>query len=291
LIDKQGNISCPFPCTEPPNLWKLVHLSDYILQQTVYFRKDVLDQVGYIDESLHYAMDWDVLIRIGMNYPLEYVDRYMGCLREYAEAKSFAGGTRRIQEIAAVLRRHTGMRLPPGYVVYGLDTYHQIWCSEIGARTPKLLAGISRKLQSLITLSAGYVIGRTIRHSQGLYGDGWAARTMRYMLPPGTGSLLLEGTLPDWEDAFRGQTVEIDCNGHSLGQFAIPTGDFCVNIEVPEEFQGKLLRLSLTASRYIVPARFRLRGDRRRLAYRFKRLAWSDPPRRLQEVAAAAYAI
>ena len=114
LIDRDGDITARFPCTEPFNLWKFVHLSDYILQQTVYFRRDALDQVGYLDETLHYSMDWDILIRIGLRYPMVYIPEYMGCLREYAEAKTFAGGIRRAREIHNMLRRHTGMRIPPG---------------------------------------------------------------------------------------------------------------------------------------------------------------------------------
>ena len=33
--------------------------------------------------------------------------------------------------IGGMLQRHTGMRIPPGYLVYGLDTYHQIWCGQV----------------------------------------------------------------------------------------------------------------------------------------------------------------
>src|SRR5580704_13013939 len=40
-IDIDGNIKCRFPATEPFNLWKLIYLSDYILQQTAYFRRSV----------------------------------------------------------------------------------------------------------------------------------------------------------------------------------------------------------------------------------------------------------
>ena len=65
LIDRVGKITKRFPVTEPFNLWKLVHLSDYILQQTVFFRCSVFDDIGWVDEDLHYVMDWDLLIRIG----------------------------------------------------------------------------------------------------------------------------------------------------------------------------------------------------------------------------------
>ena len=62
----------------------------------------------------HYTMDWDILIRIGMKYQVEYVPEYMGCLREYPEAKSFAGGVARVREIRRMLQRHTGLRVSPG---------------------------------------------------------------------------------------------------------------------------------------------------------------------------------
>jgi hypothetical protein len=276
LIDKGGNVSGRFPCTEPMNLWRLIHISDYILQQTVYFRKAVLDDVGYLDEDLHYVMDWDILIRIGKKYPLEYVPEYMGCLREYAEAKSFAGGPRRIRELRDMLRRHTGMRIPPGYLVYGLDTYRQIWCREIEARTPRALRPVSRKFQCLVSACAGHLIARAIREPQGLYPDGWASRRFRYMLPPGQGPLMIEGTLPDWGGAFDGQTLTVECAGKVLGRLPVPLGEFRLELETPSDLQGRLLDLTVTASRFVVPEQYALRGDHRRLAFRFKALGWSE---------------
>ena len=35
LMDKEGAVTSPFSATGPFNLWKLVYLSDYILQQTL----------------------------------------------------------------------------------------------------------------------------------------------------------------------------------------------------------------------------------------------------------------
>jgi len=139
LIDEGGNITGRFPATVPFNLWKLIYLSDYILQQTSYFRKSVLDEVGYVDEDLHWGMDWDLYVRIGKRYPIEYIPEYMGCLREYATAKSFSGGGRRFRELAAIMRRHGGVRYPPGYVTYGLDTYGRIWTDWIERLTPSFL--------------------------------------------------------------------------------------------------------------------------------------------------------
>jgi glycosyltransferase involved in cell wall biosynthesis len=275
LIDRAGNTTSRFPCTEPFNLWKLVHLSDYVLQQTVYFRKDVLDRVGYLDEDLHFVMDWDILIRIGMQHPLLYVPEYMGCLREYPEAKSFAGGMRRAREIREMLQRHTGRRLSPGYVVYGLDTYQKIWCDRI-ERLCGPVKTAARTLQSAVRFAAGTVIARTIHHSQGLYSDGWASRVLRYMLPPEGETFAVEGTAPGVPD-LQNQVLRVYANGRHIGSAALPVGDFRVTFDVPPELRGRVLDLTISASRWHVPSRFGRDGDRRRLAYLLKSIRWVAP--------------
>src|SRR5439155_10404373 len=131
--------------------WKLIYLSDYILQQTVYFRKSVFNDVGLLDENLHWGLDWDLLIRIGKRYPLQYIPEYMGCLREYGEAKSFSGGARRFRELVRIMRRHGGLRYPPGYISYGLDTYEKIVCAMIERWTPRLLKGPSAFVRKVVS--------------------------------------------------------------------------------------------------------------------------------------------
>jgi len=274
LIDRAGNVTCRFPHTEPLNLWKLVHVSDYILQQTVYFRKEAVEQLGYLDEDLHYAMDWDILIRIGMKFPLVYLPKYMGCLREYPEAKSFAGGGARIREIHRMLRRHTGLRIPPGSIIYGLDTYHKIWCARTEQALGPRLKPVSKGLQRLIRLGVGLVVSHTLR-AQGLSADGWASRLLHYMLPPGSGPLLVEGTVPP-ERVFRGQSLRMEANGRPLGKFSLPFGDFRLAVEIPQELQNQALHLKIEASRWVVPFRLALPADGRCLAFKLKDIRWAE---------------
>jgi len=269
LIDAAGNTTSRFPCTEPFDLWKLTHLSDYILQQTVYFRRDVLNEVGPLDEDLHYTMDWDILIRIGMKYDLAYIPEYMGSLREYPEAKSSAGGMRRAREIGEMLRRHTGMRISPGYIVYGLDTWQSLWCERVGRLSAHGLQPLAGKLQSAIRIGAGLVISRTIRHSQGVYADGWAGPKLLYMLPPANGQVRIEGLLPEF-DALYGQRLYITVNGRELAAFDVPFGPFQFDITPPEGLGREPLHLAVRALRTFTPGRFQLQGDRRRLCYRLK---------------------
>jgi hypothetical protein len=281
LIDRSGKTTGRFPCTEPFNLWKLAYLSDYILQQTVYFRKEVLDDVGLLDEDLHYTMDWDILIRIGMKYDLAYIPEYMGCLREYPEAKSSAGGKRRSREIRGMLRRHTGMRISPGYVVYGLDTWHQLTCQRVAEVLAPSLKPVAKRIQAGIRLAAGLVIRRTITHSQGLYTDGWAGPRLRYMLPPASGLVVIEGTVPEHPYLY-GQRLYVRAYGRQLAAVDVPFGAFRIEVTPPSRDGHGPLNIEINALQSFVPTRYPLAGDHRRLAYVLKSVRWeasADEPK------------
>jgi glycosyltransferase involved in cell wall biosynthesis len=286
LIDREGNITGRFPYTQPFDLWRLTYLSDYILQQSVFFRRSVFDTIGYLREDLHYTMDWDVLIRIGKKFPVVLVPEFLGCLREYPEAKSFSGGLRRAREIRRILCEHTGLRFPPGWIVYGLDTYRQVWCERIRSRIPRILSPVAGFAEQMVTFGCGYVIGRTLSNSQGLYADGWAGPRVQFMLPAGDGALRIEGMLPGtgW---LSGQTLNVVACGRSLGSHRVMSGAFSLEIPVPESLRGNPLDLEIRASHTFVPAYSSSSSDLRQLCYMLQRVAWSEPGDELSRQSAA----
>jgi hypothetical protein len=266
-IDTDGNTTGRFPHTREPDLWRLVHLSDYILQQSVFFRREALDDVGYPDESLHYSMDWDLFIRIGLKYRLAYIPECLGCIREYPETKSSRGGAGRVRELHAMLRKHTGQAIPPGSIVYGLDTYSALACQAIRQRTPPLARPVGTVLEQAVRFVLGSVIGRTIYHSQGLYSDGWAGETLRYMLRGGCRSVEIEGSVPEHMPQLRGQALLVECNGRRLGTYAVPAGKFRIEFDVPAELAGQPLRFRIFARRSVVTSPLPWKIQRRRIAF------------------------
>ncbi|MGA2261585.1 MAG: glycosyltransferase family 2 protein [Acidobacteriota bacterium] len=123
LMKADGTGKHRFPATEPVfDLWRLIHLWDFILQQSTFWRRRLLERIGYFNESLHYGLDWDYWIRAAKAGKVGYIPEYLGCLREYDAAKSFAGGSRRIKELYGITRTHTGKRWPPpGIIIYASD--------------------------------------------------------------------------------------------------------------------------------------------------------------------------
>jgi hypothetical protein len=274
-IDIDGNVKQRFSVTEPFNLWKLVYMSDYILQQTVFFRRDVFDDVGFLDESLHYGMDWDILVRIGKRHMLRYLPYYMGSIREYGEAKTSTGGARRFWELVKIMRRHGRALFPPGFVIYGVETYQRIVFERIEALSRGPIRPFGNKLRALIARSAGRIVQHVIRESQGLYGDGWAGKKLYYMLPPGHGRFLeLRVSLP--HGMFSRQVLEISANGRKLAREKLAPGDYRLPLRLPEALWGETLELTIKARFTFEPASGDAHIDRRKLCYLVRGIDYSE---------------
>jgi hypothetical protein len=198
----------------------------------------------------------------------------MGCLREYAAAKSFSGGGRRFRELAAIMRRHGGVRYPPGYVTYGLDTYGRIWTDWIERLTPSFLERPSKVFRHYFFSATRYVIDKTLREAQGWYTDGWAGTKVHYMLPAGGETLRIQGSLPNLGPSLQGQRLDILCEGKQLASFNVPFGEFMFSVPAESAAGVEPFRVVLRASKSIVPSRAGISPDPRRLAYILRSIAW-----------------
>jgi len=262
LIDAAGAISRRFPHTQDFDLWRLVHLSDFILQQTCFFRRSALDAAGPLTESLRYGMDWDILIRLATRFPVAYIPRYLACLREYPAAKTFSGGAGRAWELHRLLARHTRTPFPPGAQVYGLDSYSQI-AQDCAARraSPRLeaLAGGFRRW-------CERRIHRLVMHGQGLYADGWAASTLHLMLHAHRGTAVLTGVVPSFAAELAGQELRVYVGARCRSTHRVE-GSFRIPIEHNDPTRPLAVRIE--AARYI-----HSETDPRKLAYLFGAFAW-----------------
>ncbi len=269
LMDREGRITGRFPATEPFNLWKLVYLSDYILQQSTFFRREAIAEVGWLDESLHYTMDWDLLIRLGTRFGLHYVPQYFGVLREYPEAKTFAGGGERIEEIRRVLERHTGLRRAPGYWTYGLETLRSEWKGRLDNRSSRWLRSGAKLTAFLIRHATAIPLMLIHRHCQGMYPDRWASDRLRWMLPAGAREAVLRG-----DSQIADQTLSVSAAGRKLGAWKVGPGAFTLRFEVPLCRQSAF-QFEVRASRYKRP-RLGSELSLRRMAWLVEAIEWTE---------------
>jgi glycosyltransferase involved in cell wall biosynthesis len=79
-----------------------------VVQPAMFFRRDLYLEIGGLDEDLHYAMDWDLLIRLAAKCEVLAIDETLAEIRYYDDTKTSTGGWKRMLEIAEIGRRHNG---------------------------------------------------------------------------------------------------------------------------------------------------------------------------------------
>jgi glycosyltransferase involved in cell wall biosynthesis len=103
-------------------------LADYIIQPSAFWARRAWVETGPLDETLHFALDWDWFLRAkkqSVNFAPD--DRYMAVYWMHAAHKSATGGERRRRELATIYARHSGER------------YERLFL-ECCARRPRILS-------------------------------------------------------------------------------------------------------------------------------------------------------
>jgi glycosyltransferase involved in cell wall biosynthesis len=72
------------------NIRDLVYCRNNILQPALFLRREVYDEIGEIDVTLHLAMDLDYWIRAGLHFKVAYIPIPLAVAKIYGDAKSVA---------------------------------------------------------------------------------------------------------------------------------------------------------------------------------------------------------
>lgn len=106
FIDERGGFIRYFTETEPWDRSRLLNYSDFIMQPTTFFSKGKLLQVGLLDETLHYGMDWDLWCKLAAVGDVHFEREVIAANREYGSTKTSSGSWRRLGELLRIQRRH-----------------------------------------------------------------------------------------------------------------------------------------------------------------------------------------
>ena len=81
--------------------------TDFLDQPSVFFTRTAWDRVGPLDESLHYAFDWEWFLRAARCCRFQRCARVLSRYRIHSQHKTGTGGLRRWEEMSEVVRRHS----------------------------------------------------------------------------------------------------------------------------------------------------------------------------------------
>lgn len=132
---------------------------NYILQPSTFMSRNALEQIGYLDETLHYGMDTDLWLRLSaLGHPVR-VDGVLSASREYAETKTASGSFERVEELRRIALKHGGKEITPGVICYLLDTLHRYAKQNQDVYPSAYLADISRFWRQTSSLMSSFGAG------------------------------------------------------------------------------------------------------------------------------------
>lgn len=105
IIDEKGNLLRVIKSRAYDFDYLLNHAKG-ITQNSTFFKRDVFDKIGYLDESLHYAMDTDLFIRIASIKELPYIPEILAEFRMQPNAKTSEGSHKFAMELLKIRNKY-----------------------------------------------------------------------------------------------------------------------------------------------------------------------------------------
>lgn len=114
LIDEQNQILGKFPARQT-DYQKLLRGYVHIPQQSAFFRAHLWQQVGPLDPTFYFAMDYDLWVRLAKVSKIEYVPKTWANFRLHESGKSIVSDNRCFPEMLRVYQREGGSRFSQLY--------------------------------------------------------------------------------------------------------------------------------------------------------------------------------
>jgi len=116
-IDQKGNIIGINRC--PPFYNDMLSRNITIPQETAFFRREVFEGTGGLDENLHFSMDYDLWCKFQRISKFRHVPAFMGFYREHVRSKSIvfshenrSDSRKFLNEHQTVFMKHFQKKLP-----------------------------------------------------------------------------------------------------------------------------------------------------------------------------------
>ncbi len=106
IIDEDGKAVRTIPATSFSYDHLLNGTRTSVMQNSTFFRRGVLLDVGYLDEHFHYTMDHELFVRIASKYKSYTINADLACFRIWRDSKTSTAQIRFFKELILVKRKH-----------------------------------------------------------------------------------------------------------------------------------------------------------------------------------------
>lgn len=86
----------------------LLDAKNFVPQPSAFFTREAYEAVSGVDARYHYAMDYDLWVRIGRRFDVGVIDGILSCFRFQSESKSVTAAEQFYPEMRRISRRNGG---------------------------------------------------------------------------------------------------------------------------------------------------------------------------------------
>jgi glycosyltransferase involved in cell wall biosynthesis len=287
-IDVGGNVIGRYPTLPPTVPIAAFQKGCFICQPTVFMRRDLLDILGPLDESLKTAFDFELWLRIFRNFPRQvgYIDRVQAFTRIHAQTIT-ANQRRAVAcEGVRVLARHLGTA-----ETHWIQSYLTETCNAYPSYANEfdLRHHVSRMIEEVSTCFESPALDR-LRHEFAsdmrlsvappgihvdIFPDGWARQQLSIKIRiPSSRRFSFVIQCEHCPPKFLPLVLQLSTSwGEDKSLRVSAQGDFHIAVTCPPSPPGTHLSVVIAANSTFVPSQLEKGStDQRRLAYRVKKI-------------------
>jgi GT2 family glycosyltransferase len=112
VIDERGTVIRERSVRQA-SLAEVLRWSPSIPQPTMFVRRAAFEAVGFLNPELHYTMDYDLSIRVGLKYKMRFIPHVLANMRDHPAAKTAISPLKHVEEGITVARAFFVQDLPP----------------------------------------------------------------------------------------------------------------------------------------------------------------------------------
>lgn len=266
-VDVKGAILDRYP-TQPFDFQTLISQC-YVCQPAAFLLREAYGNAGMINVNMHYALDYELWIRVARMYGVRKVDEYLATSRMHMDNKTLSSRRKVYQEIISTVKAQYGY-VPyewiNGYACYLLDKKDQYFDRS----RPSL------RSYGLSLVLGGYHNPHSLRRYfaewrnmtgiggkfTGRWDDGWISRRYERELDVAGDSRVLR-IAGKHSAPIENLQLRIRLNGRTLEETRLAAGPFRLEVALPADARGKLCRLLIETDRTWRPG---ANGDYRQLS-------------------------
>lgn len=122
----------------PPHDGRALRYAGYVPQETMFWRRRVWDKIGNFDTSLHYALDWEFMLRAqDAGFKFARAPRFIACFRVHDQQKTTSNYDIGRKEMRALRLKYLGHAPSQSEIARSISGYlaRQMlfhWCYKLG---------------------------------------------------------------------------------------------------------------------------------------------------------------